>query len=263
MKTIAILLSLVLIGIFSTPAFADQYDDAKAKCPTYECQMAITSQQIQQGGGQNWDYDPRDKDNQRANQITQNLQIGFKQLDEGYNDQAIGKFNKVLERTQNEDQFYDAHFGLGLAHGNLEKWDKAVFHMDVGLHGEYLKKWDYTLAEFLYLSGDYQRAHDIMQFFNDDETENLHDIPKFKKQIEKELKKEQSASPIVDKPTQTPPNKVICGEGTVDIDGICQVDTTKIETKKDHRGPFDWIFDIFNWSILMVYDTQYHEEVKN
>lgn len=53
-------------------------------------------------------------------------------------------------------------------------------------------------------------------------------------------------SDVVTAPESTQPEKIVCGEGTVDIDGICQVDTSKIEKKKNHRGLFDWFFDWFN-----------------
>lgn len=46
-------------------------------------------------------------------------------------------------------------------------------------------------------------------------------------------------------PKQTPESKINCGKGTIDIDGICQVDKSEIKVKQNHKSWFSWIFDLF------------------
>lgn len=45
-------------------------------------------------------------------------------------------------------------------------------------------------------------------------------------------------------PKQNSESNIICGKGTIDIDGICQVDKSKIKVKQNHKGGFNWIFDL-------------------
>ena len=44
---------------------------------------------------------------------------------------------------------------------------------------------------------------------------------------------------------QTTEPKIICGSGTIEIDSICQVDQSKLQSVKKSKGFFSWFFDWF------------------
>jgi len=45
--------------------------------------------------------------------------------------------------------------------------------------------------------------------------------------------------------SETQQLEIICGKGTIEIDGICQVDKSKIEPIKKSKSWFSWIFNFF------------------
>jgi len=128
---IIIAIAFVLLSITISPVMADEYDDAAAKCPTYECQQAIMNQKM--NAALSAGYDPMQEGvaeyNTNVNRATTWLTFGDEQLDNGNFEEAILFYKNVLDLNLGGEYNAAAHIGLGLAYFELKEWEKALENM--------------------------------------------------------------------------------------------------------------------------------------
>jgi len=129
---IIIAITVVLFSITISSVMADQYDDAAAKCTTYECQLAIMNQKMNDAAAAGYDpmmESPMAQYDAKINTVTSLLNKGDAKYDAGELEDAIIYYNKVLEINVGGDYNRAAHLGLSLVYLEIKEWEQALENM--------------------------------------------------------------------------------------------------------------------------------------
>ena len=215
---IIITIAFVLLSSTIIPAMADEYDDAAAKCPTYECQQAIMYQKMNAALASG--YDPMQESMEHANKVIRDayalLNQGNESLDAEEYEQAIEYFARVLEISADVEQIAAAHAGLGWSYYYLRDFTLAAYHLSQAreLSNEAASSVSVMipLIDSYITLEEWENALDAMTGFEKDEwVKPWVPVVKEKIRIDKVVEK----------------TGITCGKGTVDVNGQCVVDTSK------------------------------------
>jgi tetratricopeptide (TPR) repeat protein len=224
---------LVIIAIVSvlfsstiTMAFADQYDDAAAKCPTYECQQAIMYQKMNAAIASG--YDPMQASIDQSNKAIRDayalLEQGNESLDVEEYEQAIEYFARVLETSPSLEQKAAAHAGLGWSYYDLKDSKLAAHHLNQA------REWSNEAASstsvILPLIDSYitleewENALDAMTGFEEDEW-----VKSWISEVKEKIRTDKGMEKT----------RTTCGEGTIEMNGECVLDTSKSSSQSSFK----------------------------
>ena len=204
-------------------AFADEYDDAAAKCPTYECQQAIMYQKM--NAAITSGYDPMQESMEQSNKAIRDayalLNQGNGSLDAGEYEQAIEYFARVLEISTDLEQKAAAHAGLGWSYYDLKDSELAAYHLSQAreLSNEAATSTSvmYSLIDSYITLEEWENALDAMTGFEEDE-----EVKPWVSIVKEKIRTDN----VVEE------TGITCGKGTVDVNGQCVVDTKYKSTSK-------------------------------
>ncbi|MBT3474240.1 MAG: tetratricopeptide repeat protein [Thaumarchaeota archaeon] len=200
----------------NTPKMTDKYDVAESNCTTYECQQSIMYQKINeyQNSGQSLMLEGGDS----YNTSDKLVEIGYGEFDNGEYETAISTFRQVLLGTTNEQFRGESNLGMAWSYHKIGDFENAIPY--------YLKtlEWSGKTDEFrdavkmdlsaAYLElKEYDKALEQMKGLENHE--NYDDYFTF---AQNELAK---INPSIQ-----------CGEGTIEKNGKCIVDTSNQKSSK-------------------------------
>ncbi len=146
------------------------------------------------------------------------IQQGYELSEAGDHENAILKFEKALQITGDADVVADAHIGLSFVYNILENHHKTIYHLEEAIKNPSVHhSWELALADLYYGVEDYEKALEIIKKYPNEE-----DVPKFIGQIEKLLEEQKTIKKT----------DIVCGKGTIDVNGQCVVDTNYKPTSK-------------------------------